>query len=484
MTMSRLVADATCIVFPAALCPSRTISIGARYGGLEQAPIGSLRPHDRNARRHSKKQIAAIARSMERFGFTNPILITADARIIAGHGRWEAARHLGISHVPVIRIEGMTEADIRAYIIADNKLAERAGWDKGMLVEELSYLIDLGYNIELTGFEIAEVDLLQTYDAGREADPGRTELIPELRRTAVTRSGDLWRLGKAAGRHHRLVCGDAQDPATIATVMTTDQATMVLTDPPYNVPINGHVSGRGKRRHAEFAMASGEQSEAEFIAFLTKFLSGALGTLAPGALLFVCMDYRHMFELQSAARSLGLSLLNLCVWNKSNGGMGTLYRSKHELVLIFKADDAPHINNVELGKHGRSRTNVWDYAGQNAFRKGRAAELDMHPTVKPVAMLADAIRDVTKTGHVVLDPFGGSGSTLIAAEETGRQARLVEIDPLYCDVTIRRWEAFTGRSAVLTQTGETFEEVEARRGADAAAARARPEGDATLDMEF
>jgi DNA modification methylase len=248
--------------------------------------------------------------------------------------------------------------------------------------------------------------------------------------------------------------------------MGADQAALVITDPPYNVAIEGHVSGKGCTRHREFAMATGEMSEGEFIASLHRFLAAALTGAAPTVLLYVFMDWRHLYEALTAARGLGLELINLCVWNKTNGGMGSLYRSKHELVLVLGRGGDPHRNNVELGKHGRSRTNVWDYAGLNTFRSGRDAELAMHPTVKPVAMIADAIRDVTTRGDLVLDPFGGSGTILIAAEKTGRRARSTEIDPHYCNVAIRRWEAFTGKSAVLSATGETFEDVAERRRGD------------------
>ena len=289
--------------------------------------------------------------------------------------------------------------------------------------------------------------------------------MPDVRhdQPAVTRPGDLWLLGPSGVPRHRLLAGDARDPAAIATLMGEEQAAMVITDPPYNVPIKGHVSGKGRARHGEFAMASGEMTEEEFISFLKSFLAAALMRTAPGALLYVFMDWRHLFEMLTAARALDLRLINICVWNKSNGGMGSLYRSKHELVLVLRLGDEPHRNNVELGKHGRSRANVWDYPGVNVFRPGRAAELAMHPTVKPVALIADAIRDVTKRGDLILDPFGGAGTVIIAAEKTGRRARTIEIDCHYCDVAIRRWETFTGKAAVLAATSETFEDVAERR---------------------
>jgi DNA modification methylase len=412
-----------------------------------------------------KRQIKAIARSIERFGFTNPVLATSANEILAGHGRVEAAKLLGMNTVPVLRIDHLSEAERRAYILADNHLAEKAGWDKELLEIELQSLVTVGFDVEITGFEVPEVDLILDAAAEKKSDPGPEDDLPDVRyeQPAVTRAGDLWLFGPKGDQRHRLLAGDARDPAAIARLLGEEQAAMVITDPPYNVPIRGHVSGKGRNRYAEFAMASGEMSEDEFISFLTRFFATALMKTAPGALLYVFMDWRHLFEMLTAARALDLRLMNLCVWNKSNGGMGSLYRSKHELILVLRLGDAPHRNNVELGKHGRTRTNVWDYPGVNAFRSGRAAELAMHPTVKPVAMIADAIRDVTKQNDVILDPFGGSGTVIIAAEKIGRRARAIEIDCHYCDVAIRRWETFTGKTAALAATGETFEEVAERR---------------------
>jgi len=238
---------------------------------------------------------------------------------------------------------------------------------------------------------------------------------------------------------------------------------MAFTDAPYNVPIGGHVSGLGKVKHAEFAMASGEMSRPEFIAFLSTAIKHLITNVQDGAVLDLCIDWRHLAEILSAIEANELALLNLCVWNKRNGGMGSLYRSKHELILIAKKGTAPHTNNVELGKHGRYRTNVWDYAGVNSFGKGRTADLADHPTVKPVALVADAIRDVTRPGEIVLDAFMGSGTTILAAERTKRLAYGIEIEPGYVDVAIRRWSAVTGEKAVLARTGETFESVALHR---------------------
>lgn len=402
----------------------------------------SLRPYDRNARRHSAKQIQQIANSIKRFGFLNPILVDADNQIVAGHGRVEAAKKLGISQVPTISIEHLTSDELRAYTLADNKIAENAGWDLDILAIELQHLstvIDL--DISLTGFEMAEIDLI-IGDAEKTVEQPEDDL-PVVKKWAVTQLGDIWQLGD-----HRLVCGDALDPDTFQNLMVGEHAAMVFTDPPYNVPVHGHVCGLGAIKHREFAMGTGEMNEAEFIAFLKTVCDNLSNFSADGSLHYICMDWRHIFELLSAGREIYSDLKNICVWNKDNAGMGSLYRSKHEFVAVFKHGRSPHINNIELGKHGRYRTNVWDYAGINTMRKGRMEDLAMHPTVKPTAMVSDAIMDSTNRGQIVLDPFAGSGTTLIAAEKTGRIARCIELDALYCDLIIRRWEKLTGYEAI------------------------------------
>jgi DNA modification methylase len=262
--------------------------------------------------------------------------------------------------------------------------------------------------------------------------------------------------------------------AGYSRLLEGESADLVLTDPPFNVRVDGNVSGLGKVRHEEFAMASGEMSEAEFTSFLSTFLGCAKAHSRDGAILFVFMDWRHLFELTCAGREQGLAAKNLIVWAKDNAGMGTFYRSRHELVFVFKKPDGAHINTFELGQHGRYRTNVWEYAGVNTFRTGRLDELAMHPTVKPVAMLADAIRDVTKRGDIVLDPFAGSGSSLIAAEKTGRRARCIEYEPKYCDVIVRRWQAYTGKAATFDGIDLTFEDFEGARASFPASGGATP----------
>ena len=405
---------------------------------IEQIAPDRLRPWARNARTHSKKQIRQVAESIRTFGFTNPVLIDAEHTILAGHCRVEAAKLLGMATVPCIRIETMTPAEKRAYVLADNKLALNAGWDEDLLAEELQALLadDLGFDIGVTGFSIPEIDgLIEGLTPEEPGDP-EDDWLPEPG-PARCRPGDVWQLGR-----HRLVCGDALDPDVVGQLMDGETARMVFTDPPYNVKIDGHVGGSGRVKHREFAMASGEMSTGEFTAFLRRSFRNLADACIDGAIVYICMDWRHQREVLDAADGVYAELKNLIVWVKDNGGMGTFYRSRHELIFAFKVGTAPHVNTFELGQHGRYRTNVWQYRGVNTLKAGRMAELELHPTVKPVQMIADAIRDVSGRGEIVLDLFGGSGSTLIAAEKTGRRARLCELDPVYCDRIIRRWEAW------------------------------------------
>ena len=423
---------------------------------LVERDITSLRPYAGNARTHSKKQIKQISKSIERFGFTNPVLVSDNGEIIAGHGRVEAAKLLSWKAVPTLALSHLSDAERRAYVLADNKLALNAGWDKEILAIELQGLVDLEFDVELTGFSLAEIDLV--LDEAGEADPTGSDapedVVPLVTGTPVSRMGDLWHLGR-----HKLLCGDTRSGDDMKVLLGNEQVDLVFTDPPYNVAIDGNVCGLGSVKHREFAFASGEMSHSQFTAFLTDTLGNMARHMRDGAIAFVCMDWRHMGELLEAGEAVFTELKNLVVWNKTNGGMGAFYRSKHELIFVFKQGDGPHTNSFGLGETGRYRTNVWDYAGISSIGAGRAEELAMHPTVKPVALIADAIRDCSRRGEVVLDGFGGSGSTLIAAEKTGRNARLIEYDPLYCDTIIRRWEQLTGKRAKLAATGEVFEDV-------------------------
>ena len=419
--------------------------------------ILALQPDAHNPRTHSKRQIRRIADSIRTFGFTNPILVDERGQVMAGHARLEAAKRLGLSQVPTICIGDLSAAQKRAYLIADNRLAELSGWDEELLAIELQTLttIDLDFDIEITGFETAEIDTLIAglNGAGNEDEADRLPAIDDT--PAITRPGDLWRLGR-----HRLLCADAARTSSYDRLLDGKIAQMVFTDPPYNVPIDGHVCGRGRARHGEFAMAAGEMSEAEFTAFLKTVLRQLALHSRDGALHFVCMDWRHLFELLTAGRRVYEELKNLCVWNKTNGGLGSLYRSKHELVAVFKAGRGAHINNVALGAHGRYRTNVWDYAGVNAFGTDRDAELALHPTVKPVALVEDAILDCSRRGGIVLDAFCGSGTTLIATERAGRRGFGLELEPKYVDAALKRFRDFTGEEPVQAETGRTLAELE------------------------
>ena len=405
---------------------------------VEYLPPSALRPWVRNARTHSRKQIRQIAESIKRFGFTNPALIDSENTILAGHGRVAAAELLGMEEVPCIRIESMTAEEKRAYVIADNKLALNAGWDEQLLAEELKTLseLDLGFDISITGFSIAEVDNLVDGVVSEEPGDPADDMLP-AEAPPRCNPGDLWQMGP-----HRLICGNSLDHATVAALMSGEQAQMVFTDPPYNVPIQGHVGGSGAIKHREFAMASGEMNSAEFTDFLTSAFRNLVRFSVDGSIHFICMDWRHMNEVLAAGSGEYSELKNLIVWAKDNGGMGTFYRSRHELIFAFKNGTAPHINTFELGQHGRYRTNVWQYKGVNTLRAGRLDELALHPTVKPVQLIADAIKDVSQRGGIVLDLFGGSGSTLIAAHKTGRRAYLCELDPVYCDRILSRWETY------------------------------------------
>lgn len=433
-----------------------------KLGPIEYVAIDSLTPYEGNPRKHPEKQIVKLMPSLREFGVAMPILIDVHNVVIAGHAVLEAAKRLGIKHVPVLVADQWSSAQVRAYRLSANRLAELSQWDDALLKIELAAIIEFDETpIEILGWETGEIDLiLSTDDPGGVDDPG--DFIPEAARDTTTRPGDLWCLGK-----HRLLCASSLEPANWARLMDGAVAAMAFTDAPYNVPISGHVSGLGKKKHAEFQMASGEMTRSEFTEFLIRAIKEMIANLVDGAIFVFFMDWRHMSETLEALAANELTLINLCVWNKNNGGMGSLYRSKHELAFIAKKGRAPHTNNVELGRHGRYRTNVWDYAGVNSFGRNRDADLADHPTVKPVALVADAIRDVTKPGDLVIDGFMGSGTTILAAERTKRVAAGIDIEPGYIDVAIRRWEAMTGLEATLANTDETFAEVAARRLAEA-----------------
>ena len=423
---------------------------------IEWIETTALTPNRRNARTHSTKQIGQIAASIKTFGFLVPIVVDEPRNIIAGHGRYAAAQKLGLDKVPVIAVSGLSPAKKRALALADNKIAENAGWDREILAVELPELSELlvsdNLDILITGFAAAEIDQIIV---DFETDTDGADAVDEtlLDQPPVTQPGQLWQLGA-----HRILCGDARDPAMLERLIGGEKAAMAFLDPPYNVRVRDIV-GRGRVQHAEFAMASGEMSQSEFVAFLTEVLRAAATASNNGAVHCVCMDWRHIGDLVAAGHAVYGELLNLAVWVKTNAGQGSFYRSQHELIAIFRVGDAAHLNNIELGRHGRNRSNVWHYSGVNTFRGGRLEELHAHPTVKPVALVADAIKDCTRRGEIVLDTFSGSGTTLLAAERVGRRGFVLEIEPRFVDVAIRRWQSMTRKDGIDVESGRCFDEM-------------------------
>jgi DNA modification methylase len=427
-------------------------------------PTESLKENPRNSRTHSNRQIRQIADSIKAFGFTNPILLDETDTVIAGAGRLSAARSLGIKEIPTIRLSEMSPAQIRAYAIADNRLAEKAGWDKATLQIELQELMtfETEFDITLTGFDIPEIDILLSSDAEPPDEPPDVDPDSQL----VTELGDMWSLGR-----HRILCGNAVEGASYSRLLNGRRAGVIFVDPPFNLAIKGNVSGNGVVRHREFVMASGEMSEFQYVSFLESCVKLLVQYSVPGSVHFVCIDWRHVRELLTVGKQVYDSVLNVCVWVKNVGGMGSFYRSRHELVVVFRNGKEKHRNNVQLGQYGRNRTNVWEYSSINSTTKSgdEGNLLALHPTVKPVALIADALLDCSARGDLVLDAFLGSGSTLIAAERTGRACYGIELDPLYVDVAIRRWQRHTGDHAIHVVSGKRFDEVaadrvEARRG--------------------
>jgi len=423
---------------------------------ISHRSVSSLQPDPENARLHSEKQIAKIAKSIAAFGYNVPILIDKESRVLAGHGRLAACKLLGWKEVPTITLDHLTPEQARAFMIADNRLSDTSTWDDTLLATQLKFLseADINFDVDAIGFEMAEIDLrIQRLNTAADEEE---EPLPVTQGPAVSRLGDLWRLGS-----HRLLCGNALDVQSYSQLLNGISVSTVFTDPPFNVAIQGHVSGKGSIRHNEFAMASGEMSVEEFTSFLKTALSRIKENTKPGAILFLCMDWRHIRELTDAAIHNNLVMQNLCVWDKGVGGMGSLYRSQHELVFVYKAGNASHTNNVQLGKFGRNRTNVWPYAGANSFARktDEGNLLALHPTVKPVALVADALLDASLRGESVLDPFMGSGTTILAAEQTGRIAYGIELDPHYVDVAIQRWQRKTGQKAMHAVSGELFDDL-------------------------
>ena len=422
---------------------------------VSYVPIDELRQAQRRVRSADLAQVARIRASIEKFGVCQPILIGKDRTIVHGHGVVEAARAAGLTRIPVIAVEHLSPAELRLLSITLNRLGETGRWDEEALRTEFAELIDLGEDVVVSGFEAAEIDFLLLDD---ELDDGAGELDPAaVAEAAVSRPGDLWLLGR-----HRLLQADARDSASYERLMLPgEQARLVLTDEPYNVPNVGHVTSQA--HHREFAMAAGEMSREQFEAFNRAWMSSAALYVEDGGLIGTFIDWRSVELVLACGRDLGFDLINIVVWSKSNAGQGSLWRSQHELLPVFKKGSAPAINNVELGRFGRWRSNVWCYPGASSVGSDAREGLAVHPTVKPRALLEDALLDVSDRDEIVLEPFAGSGSTLIAAEATGRVCRAIEIDGLYCDAIVRRWRQMTGGEAVLDETGETFATLEGQR---------------------
>lgn len=428
---------------------------------IRQVAIADIKPYSRNPRSHPPAQLEKLGYAIRQFGFVCPVLLDADGVVIAGHARLEAAKALGYTHVPAVDLPHLSPLQVTALRIADNKLPELASWNEEALALEFKDLInadlklEIDFDLSITGFSSGDVDRIID-KADRATAENRDEEVPDVSgEPPVSLAGDLWQLGD-----HRILCGNALEEVSYRALLAGELAAVGIHDFPYNVPIQGHVSSTGK--HREFLMASGEMSKAKFTTFLTTGYQRFKAACRPGALQYGFMDWRHMSELLAAGQAAGLALKNLCVWDKGVGGMGSLYRSQHELVFVFKDPDGAHQNNVQLGVHGRNRTNVWSCPGGAAAMR---RELELHSTPKPVALIADIIRDCTSRNDLVLDAFSGSGTTIIAAAKTGRRARVLDLDPHYVDVAVARWQEWSGGTAHHATTGRSFAETKADRAA-------------------
>jgi DNA modification methylase len=422
---------------------------------IELVALDAVYPNPHNARRHSAKQVDQLSASIEELGFRVPLIVAEDGMILAGHGRWEAARKVGLTEIPVIRDSSMNEEQRRAFALADNRLAELSEWNDDILSKELKILFDGGFELQLTGFSTADLD----FSLARDNEPTAEDDVPlpELVGAVVSKLGDLWEIGP-----HRMKCGDACHPIVWEDLLGDERAVLVFGDLPYNVKIDGHVSGNGRHRHREFAMASGEMTSSGYTAFLRRIFRNCVRFSTDGSIHYQCIDWRHTPEILDAGNGVYDEFKQLVVWSKTNAGQGAFYRSQHELIFVFKAGRGKHINNFGMGQK-RYRTNVVTYAGANSFHHGRDEDLEAHPTVKPTALVADFLLDCSNRGDLVVDPTFGSGTSLVAAHRTGRRGYGIELDPLYVDTALRRLMSASGLTATLVGDGRTFEEVAAER---------------------
>ena len=404
---------------------------------IKYVEIEKLKKYDKNAKIHTSKQISKLVSSMKKFGVVTPILVDRNFTIIAGHGRLEALKNLNYNKIPVIMLENLSESQVRAYRLADNRIAEEAKYNSDILKIELSELtIEDEIEIIDTGFDVAEVDAIILDNYGVKTE--KTDKADEIKSLEIehkVKIGDIWQLG-----NHLLLCGNSTEIISYEELMNNEKADLIITDPPYNVPIKGHVC---KTKHNEFEMASGEMSEEEFTNFSENFMKNLVKFSKNGSLHYLFIDWRGLNIFLKVGSKIYSELKNICVWNKILAGMGSFYRSQHELVCVYKNGKQPHVNNIELGKNGRYRTNVWDCKGVNSANPKSLELLKLHPTVKPVGLLHEIILDSSSIGDIVLDIFGGSGSTLLACEKAKRKARIIEISPKYCDLIIHRYKEQT-----------------------------------------
>jgi DNA modification methylase len=428
---------------------------------IERRPLSSIKPNPRHARKHSSRQLGLLTENVREYGELHPLLVDEDNTLIDGHARLSVYQELGFDDAAVIEVAHLSAHQKRVLAISCNRLAELGEWNLDRLSVEFQDLLKLDIDLGAIGFETPEIDqIIIDGEAAAVSENEETVPLPDEEVPAVTQDGDLWVLGE-----HRLLCGTALDQSSYDMLLRGECAQMVATDPPYNVAIDGHVSGLGQTKHREFAMASGEMSGKQFREFLLTFLTLAGRNSDKAAIIYAFMDWRHIEDLLAAGSQAALEHKNLCVWMKTNAGMGTFYRSHHELVAVFKNGPGNHINNFGLGKK-RYRTNVWQAPGVNTFRPGRMKDLEAHPTCKPTSLYTDMMLDCSQRKGLVLDPFVGSGTLFLAAERAGRVARGIELDPRYCDVAIRRWQDATGQKAVHAVSGEAFDEKALRVGAE------------------
>lgn len=415
---------------------------------LQMVDIKTITLRPKSLRKHSKKQLQKLKNAINKVGYVNPILLDEKYNILAGELRLFAAKELEFTQIPAIILENLTPEEIEAIRILDNRIAEDGEWNFENLKDEIEKLMKFDITFEDLGFDTVDYDEIfliknsgenKVHNTDKEDESWLDANIP-----TKVKIGDLWRLGD-----HFIFCGDSLNDKSFEILMQGELAQIVVTDPPYNCKIKGHVCGLGKTQHEEFAMASGEMTDSEFVEFILKFMQNLVKFSCDGSLSYIFMDWVGVNLLLTQGKKYYSELKNIAVWNKKVGGMGAMYRSQHEMVPIFKSGKAKHQNHIQLGKNGRYRTNVWDYSGVRATNPTSLELLKLHPTIKPVAMLHDILLDSSSKNDIVLDCFGGSGSTLLAAERCKRRARLIEINPRYVDVSIYRWEKETGKTAKM-----------------------------------